>query len=150
MDIATLPRADGAGYDYAVEGGSLAIDTGLQTAITLSLLTDRRVDDNEAEAQGGNASRRGWWGDALNPRPIGSRLWLLDRSKLTTSVLATAVEYAREALNWLVEDSLVKSLEVTAEAFQPAGAGNKEILALSVHVVRDDRAQTYNVNLPRT
>ncbi|EYC51697.1 hypothetical protein AZ34_11825 [Hylemonella gracilis str. Niagara R] len=148
MDIATLPRADGAGYDIAVDNGALAMDASLQTDITLSLLTDRRADNSEAEALGANASRRGWWGDALNARPVGSRLWLLRREKLTADVLTTAADYAQEALDWLVTRGRVDSLNVTASAVRLAGAGNKEALALAVRIVRGAEVQIFNVNVP--
>jgi phage gp46-like protein len=58
--------------------------------------------------------RRGWWGDEGQDIPIGSRLWLLARSKLTQQVANDAVTYAQEALAWLVSDGVASSTTTTA------------------------------------
>ncbi|MGT2507918.1 phage GP46 family protein [Cupriavidus basilensis] len=59
--------------------------------------------------------RRGWWGDLLAARPIGSRLWLLSREKQTAEVVRLAREYAEESLAWLVDDGVVRTAEVFTE-----------------------------------
>lgn len=116
--------------DLRRSGTSLAIDNGLETAVLISLFSDRL-----AEADDGVTDRRGWWGDLLAEIPgdrIGSRLWLLAREKQLTSVLNRAADYGREALQWLVDDGVARSVEVTAEK---AGEG---ILGLDVVIVRPD------------
>jgi phage gp46-like protein len=49
--------------------------------------------------------RRGWIGDALDAqgRRIGSRLWLLARSKQTEETRLRAIAYTEEALAWLTD-----------------------------------------------
>lgn len=113
MDIST--RFDVAEYrgDYVVSAGALLPDAGLQTAVLISLFTDRRAEEDDALPDR-SASRRGWWGDALSGRRIGSRLWLLSREKQLREAVNRAREYAREALAWLVEDGV--ALRVTVEA----------------------------------
>ena len=45
---------------------------------------------------------------------IGSRLWLLRRSKLIENeTVRLAEEYIREALQWMIDDGLVLSIDVT-------------------------------------
>ena len=85
----------------------LATDASLDTAILISLFTDRYDPDT---GQGG------WWGDSHpdNPQLLGSRLWLLSKSKVTTQTLRTAEDYARESLAWLLDDKLITSLTVSA------------------------------------
>ena len=63
--------------DLCVVGADLLADGGLQTAVLVSLFSDRRV--REDELQPGVSTRRGWWGDRLSDDndEIGSRLWLL-------------------------------------------------------------------------
>lgn len=87
----------------------------LRRAVEISLFTWRRanlsdrVDDDE---------RYGWWGDsypAVTNDKIGSRLWMLRRAKLTTETVGDAVTYAREALQWLVDDGHVLSFEVLTD-----------------------------------
>ena len=75
--------------DFAIEANDLATDDGLETAVSLSLFTDRRAEDGDA-LPSGDADRRGWWGDdfpAVDGDRMGSRLWLLARSKQTPDVL---------------------------------------------------------------
>lgn len=83
------------------------------TNIIISLFTDARAHADDVLPDGG-ADRRGWWGDTFSNRKIGSRLWLLSREKQLSSVLRRAQEYAAESLQWMVEENLVKSVEVVA------------------------------------
>lgn len=87
-------------------------DEPLVRAVLISLFTWRRAaPDDDLPAQ----SRNGWWGDSFPPAAndrIGSRLWLLTRSKLTTQTVTRAREYAEEALKWLVDDGVATRVEV--------------------------------------
>ena len=113
FDIATL-----AG-DLSLDGPDLATDTGLETAVLISLFTDRRAEADDALPGGADSDRRGWWGDALpmiEGHRIGSRLWLLGREKVTTETLRRAEEYGREALAWLLDLGIASRIETLAEA----------------------------------
>lgn len=92
-----------------------SMEAALIRAVTISLYTWRRsqtddpVDDEE---------RFGWWGDSyptIADDRIGSRLWLLRRVKLTPQTQRDAEMYAREALQWLLDDGEVTAIEVTSE-----------------------------------
>ncbi|MHC8399486.1 phage GP46 family protein [Pseudomonas sp. MDT1-17] len=92
-----------------------ALHADLTRAVIISLYTWRRaatddpVDDEELF---------GWWGDsypAIADDRIGSRLWLLRRVKLTAQTQRDAEFYAREALQWLLDDGQVIGLEVSSE-----------------------------------
>lgn len=103
--------------DLAVEANDLARDDGLETAVLLSLFTDRQAEVGDVLPAGEN-DRRGWWGDALpvvEGDKTGSRLWLLARAKSTPDARARAEEYAREALQWLIDDKVAERVEVAAE-----------------------------------
>ncbi|KAB7624314.1 phage GP46 family protein [Alkalilimnicola sp. S0819] len=118
--------------DLALEGGSLETDAGLQTAVILSLFTDRRAEPDD-ELPGDQADRRGWWADAYAQAAgdrIGSRLWLLAREKQLQSVVNRAREYAEEALQWLLEDSVATRVEVEAEVVR------RGVLGLQVRIYR--------------
>lgn len=85
-------------------------DNTLDTAIVISLFTDRYDPETR---QGG------WWGDEHPEAPelMGSRLWKLNRSKasyLNTQTLRQAEDYARESLQWLLNDKLISKLAVEA------------------------------------
>lgn len=117
-DIA-LTWIEGQG-DIAIEQDELVLDDSLTNAIIISLFTDLRVD-----------GQRGWWGDSFD-RPIGSKLWLLNREKQLAEVLEDAKAYAEEALQWLIDDKLVQAIEVTASNPETA------LLLLSVAIKLND------------
>lgn len=123
-DIETFLIADPAGIrcDFALAGGALAADHDLKTAVLISLFTDRRAEADDVLPDAA-ASRRGWWGDALNARRIGSRLWLLGREKQLREVVLRAREYAEEALAWLVEEGVARRVTVTADIVHPGWLG---------------------------
>lgn len=113
-DIRTIWRD--LGGEWTVSGPSLAGDDGLETAVVLSLFTDRQADAGDTSVQ--PTARRGWWGDAypdVQGDRIGSRLWQLAREKQTPAVLARAELYATEALQWLVDDGVASGVAVVGE-----------------------------------
>jgi phage gp46-like protein len=110
--------------------GGTAIDDGMRTAVIISLFSDRLAEADDDLPDGGQG-RRGWWGDIypqVEEDLIGSRLWLLSRSKQMASVLRRAETYAREALQWMLDDGVATLVEVAAE--NPIDG----LLALSVRI----------------
>lgn len=116
MDITTFPvqRGEFQAFDVALENGALSSGADLRTAVILSLFCDRRAENDDVLPDP-SGSRRGWWGDALMGKPIGSRLWLLSREKQMQEVVNRAREYASEALKWLIDDGILDDLDVQAE-----------------------------------
>jgi phage gp46-like protein len=117
-DLALQWSLDAGGADLAIESDDLASDAGLRTAVLLSLFTDRRANDDDA-LPGDDDDRRGWWADEflqVEGDFMGSRLWLLARSKRTPDIVPRAEQFAREALAWLLEDRVAKTVDVTARA----------------------------------
>lgn len=100
--------------DWDVTPGDLATEPGLETAVLLSLFTDRVADPSFVPPPGEPFDRRGWWGDTFEASPIGSRLWQLNRAVKTdgTTLLAEARDYCLEALQWLKDDGVVASIDV--------------------------------------
>lgn len=104
--------------DLVLIDNDLASDRGLLTAMLLSLFTDRRAEDDDVPPSGDERDRRGWWGDEfleVEGDRYGSRLWLLDRSKLVGETLLRAKEYALEAWQWMFDDRVVESIDFTVE-----------------------------------
>lgn len=132
MDIAMRYDAGARFFDLTLEGGDLATDEGLETAVILSLYTDRRAEPDDPLPDG-STDRRGYWADAYNDRPHGSRLWLLHREKERDAVLRRARTYAEEALAWLVED------EVASEVVVEATNLRRGVLQLRVEIRRGER-----------
>lgn len=133
MDIALRYDPASKAFDIDLEGGDLATDEGLQTAVILSLFTDRLALP-EDRLPDGTSDRRGYWADAYSDRPHGSRLWLLHREKAMDEVLRQAREYAEEALAWLVED------EVASQVVVEAWHMRRDTLGLRVEIRRGERA----------
>ncbi len=105
--------------DLTAEHHALDTDAGLETAIIISLFSDRRAAATD-ELPAGHTWRRGWWGAELPDVPgdetqWGSHLWLLSREKQTEETRLRAEQYAREALEWLMEDGAAEDIEVTAK-----------------------------------
>lgn len=125
--------------DVALEGGQLVAEHGLLTAVIVSLFSDRLAQEDDP-LPFEDSDRRGWWADIVPPVPadkIGSRLWLLHREKQTQETLLRAGEYAREALEWLVEDQVAERLEVEAEWVRTGVLG----LRIAIHRPRGEAAR---------
>lgn len=116
--------------DIARADGNLVLDESLDTAVSISLFTDRRALPSDNAAVAG-----GWWGDAYPVAEgdlIGSRLWLLRRARDLPATLRLAEDYAKESLAWLVDTGV--AIEVKATATKVADGK----LGLDISVVRGD------------
>jgi phage gp46-like protein len=113
MDVSALWNVAEGRADWALVGPDLQQDPGLVTAVILSLFTDARADSDDVIPDG-SGDRRGWWGDTGKDRPIGSKLWLLERRKATPQTLLDAKSYAAEALAWLITDGVAVAVDVAA------------------------------------
>ena len=120
-----------AGGDWQIANLQLAAGDDLQTAVIISLFSDRVAQPDDAIPDS-TGNPRGWWGDAGETVPIGSRLWLLDRSKLTQATANAAIGYAKEALQWLIDDGVASAVSVSAEITRP------NMLGLLVEITRPD------------
>lgn len=126
-------------YDQAativVDGRTLSLgmtpEDPLVRAVIISLFTWRRANPDDVT----EGRRMGWWGDTtsaeVNDR-IGSRLWLLSREKVLPETINRAREYAREALQWMLDDGLASRVTVEAERRGVDG------IALAVTIIRAD------------
>jgi phage gp46-like protein len=103
-DIKTAFTDLSTGTQYDIGNLGLAEDDSLTTAVIISLFTDKR--DTTAQPQ----DARGWWaGD------IGSLRWTLSRSKQNNEILQKLIKFDTAALQWLIDDMLVKSIDITAQ-----------------------------------
>lgn len=125
-----LIKFDGARMsgDLVLDAGSIVTTDGLESAVAISLFTDRRARPDDVLPDGPNGDRRGWWADP----ELGSRLWLLGREKQTAIVVTRAQGYAEEALAWLVRDGYARIVKI--EASVPRNG----VLGLYVEIHRTD------------
>ena len=104
-----------ASWDLFLSNGDLIGDGGLESAVAISLFTDRRV--NEEQLPGFTTDKKGWWGDMIPPvegDQIGSRFWTLQRAKITNETLRLFEDYTLEALEWLITDGVADRVEASA------------------------------------
>lgn len=130
-DIATIWNATSG--DWALLGADLQSGDDLATAVVISLFTDRVAQADDVIPDG-SGDPRGWQGD--DPAaPIGSRLWLIFRSKRTQQTLTDAQSYAKEALQWMVDDGVIANFDVYVEWQSPS------TLAMRVTLFKADGTQ---------
>ncbi|SIT43657.1 Mu-like prophage FluMu protein gp46 [Paraburkholderia piptadeniae] len=113
-DITIVWDVDNSRGDWLLVGPALATGNDLDNGILISLFTDRTANTDDAIPDGTN-DPRGWWGDIGEDVPIGSRLWLLSRAKQTQETLNNAVDYTREALEWMIDDGVAARIDVLAQ-----------------------------------
>lgn len=113
--------------DWHLAGPDLEDGHDLETAVVLSLFTDRLANEDDA-LPSGDMDPRGWVGDLGQPVKIGSRLWLLERAKLTVQTGEIARNMAAEALQWMLDDGVVAKFEIMAEVLLPSRL-NMQIIA---------------------
>ncbi|NTZ49082.1 phage GP46 family protein [Citrobacter gillenii] len=98
----------------------------LTRAVVISLFTHRRADpDDNTDVP------MGWWGDTwpmvANDR-YGSKLWLLQRSKLTNALVNTVRTYIRESLQWMLDDGVVSRIDIDIQRTGINELGNSIVL----------------------
>jgi phage gp46-like protein len=114
--IAWTDPAGALHADFETVAGDLALDDTLETAVMVSLFTDRRAPADYPLPTGID-DRRGWWADAYADRPgdqAGSLLWLLQFEKWGEAARQNAERWARESLRWLLDDGIASAVEVVA------------------------------------
>ena len=125
--------------DLQLNQGDLLREEGLETAVYISLFTDKRADD---EDQIDNINdKRGWWGDNTteNNYKMGSKLWQYERAKTTANDITKIKETIEESLQWMIEEEVAKKIEVTAERFGNIG---NDRLAITIVIKKSDGNET--------
>lgn len=111
--------------DLVMAGAGLAIGNDLETAVLLSLFTDRRADGDFVPPDGSD-DRRGVWFEAFgtqagDQKPWGSRLWQFARAVRTQATLNDIIDACREALQWLIDDGVATSIDVAGQFYGRSG-----------------------------
>ena len=145
----------GGGFgDWALAGagetqnpGGLQATAALETAVIICLWTDRYCPPTHPLAKYADPDdRRGYWGDGLDVRadlgetPLGSLLWLLERSAIdSVATPRWAVSFAIDALAPLI--ACGAAVRADAQAFV-SKAPNR--LDLAVQLYGRDGAKIYD------
>lgn len=107
--------------DWVQSGSVLLTGNDLESAIIISLFSDRIAAVGDLIPDGTN-DPRGWWADDAS-YPIGSRLWLLRRAKQIPETLQLAYDYIAEALQWLLDDGVVAQFDINVMWARPSVLG---------------------------
>lgn len=92
--------------DLTITNNDIEIDSSFRTTIIVSLFTNRRI--TERENNDNYTDLQGYWGN----NDFGSKLWTLKRSKTTEATRLKAVAYAKQALQWMIDDGLCSKIDV--------------------------------------
>lgn len=127
-DLRYNQQADFPGYavelDLLMSASNDLVDgMSLQSAIIIALGTDARAADEDALPDPDATDRRGWWGDMDAEElwggwPVGSKLWLLERAKITSKfasdggTMARAENYTRDALDPFIRERIATGVSV--------------------------------------
>lgn len=99
-------------------------DGELADAVAVALGTDRLADLSDVLPDPNDDNRRGWWGDVdasllFGGWPLGCRLWLLAREKITDaaarrgSTIGRVETYLREAMQPFIDAKIASRMTVT-------------------------------------
>ena len=120
MDAKLITNDDGS-FTIGITNGDLTAEEGFDTAINLSLFTDKRAPEGRISEE---KNSRGSLRDIVSVVPNrkhGSLLWLVEQSRLTAENRNLITSYSQDALNWFVEDKLAKSVVVITEIIPRLG-----------------------------
>lgn len=101
-------------YDFQIdENGDILTADAFDTALFMSLFCERRATASEVPAV---QLRRGWIGNESDQDgfEIGSKLWLHEQSRITKTLIQEIVSATTNALQWLIDDNLATSVNVSA------------------------------------
>jgi phage gp46-like protein len=110
-----------ADADETLNRGGLRAKAALATAVTLALFTDKACPPDHPLAKFADGDPRGWWGDGIDVRadlgeaPLGSLLWLLERSVVDSDTTRWAESFALDALQPMIaQGAAVQATAVAA------------------------------------
>lgn len=134
--------------DLGIMNGDLISDEALETAVLISIFTDRRAANDDPLPDSNNIDKRGWWGDLvafdIEGDEIGSKLWLLSREKTTLETIKKTKQYLDDALAWLVEDGVAVRVDNYVE--RQGEPGNERLAFHCVVYKTDGRELSYDYN----
>ncbi len=111
IDILMRYDEDKEYFDLSItDTGDIEADNSFDTTMNCALLTDGRADSSEVSAV---ERQRGTIVDIFTNGRNGSKLWLLEQSRADLNSKNRAVDYAKKALQFLVDEGYCKNIVVT-------------------------------------
>ncbi|MEI6896252.1 MAG: phage GP46 family protein [Psychromonas sp.] len=116
-------------FNFDALTAPLDTEAGLTHAVLQSVLNHADSTKND-RARMENDDLGGCWSDEF-VEGVGSRDWTLQREKLTEQTLLSASRFYEEALQWLIDESVVKALSVSASKLSTNTLTRTVILTLN-------------------
>lgn len=137
-DLEFARTADGF-YDLVIdtETSDMAVTDGFESAIMVSVFSDRRANEDEVADP---IKRRGWIGDLVSDVPDdrhGSGLWLYEQRRLDPRTVVGLRLEAEASLRWMIQEGLVKSVSASVAAHPDKRSTN-----LTIAIVETDGGQS--------
>ena len=146
VDFQLTKQSNGL-YDISIgPDGDFALTDNLETSVLVSFFSDARANPDQIPTP---ERRRGWLGDVASDVPerrYGSWLWLLSQRRLTQMTVNDAVDYAEEALQWMIDDGLVVNVSVSGSI----GASSSIVLQVTLDTLEGVTSTTYVTLWERT
>ena len=111
-DFMLSKNAEGE-MDISIKDGDFVLADNFINQIIISLFSWAHCKDDDVLDD--SNIKMGWWGDAVSENenmpddPIGSRLWLLQRAKLSEQNILKFKDYAQEALSWIDDEDDIEN-----------------------------------------
>ena len=133
MNDLLLQKTDSESYDLVFDGNDLVMGDAVESAIAVSLGSEKRSSDKFSK----NLGSHGWWAEnTFDGSVFGSEIYKVFSHKIESSTMLLLKQYAEDALKWLVDDGVVDSIDVDVVA-ESVGA------ALTVVIVRNGEKSSY-------
>ncbi len=117
----------------SVERNDLAVDSGIENAVVLSLFLDAR----DPNAQALDEDPRGYWASEFGPVEWGSLIWTLAREKPSQALAKQIQRYAEASLQWMVRFQVVEFAKAACEFV-------KDRIVLEVEIKRPGKQSLTN------
>lgn len=96
-------------FDFELENGDFIIEEGLDTAITMSILCEKRDETIDVPE-----NRGGWWGNTVQTiegYEQGSFVWTKYQSAIDNEIIEDIDTFVRDGLQWLIDDQIASDIE---------------------------------------
>ena len=134
-------------YDIDLSpSGDLLIDDSFDTEIVVSLFSDSRADRSEVSDP---PSRRGWHGDlvtTLTGYRLGSKLWLLDQSRLSFELASKVKDSVYQALSVFVRQGHCQRVEVDAYVDSESTIAAEAKLIIDLNVIKSYKVTAWGLS----
>lgn len=106
-------RQDKGYYDFEWSGdGDIPVDQALDTTILMAIYEEERANNSEIAI---DELRRGWIGNESTPGfEQGSKFWMFEQERITSSMLAELGTVINNGLQQLVDDNIAISTSANA------------------------------------